>query len=365
MNGNPSQIPKKTTPSFTWPETKTYIYKSVGEIDIEVDVLYFDFPGEVSTPSQPRPILLNIHGGGWISGIRSNWCRPLIYEFLQRGFVVASIDYRLVPESDFVTEQLEDIRDTEIWLKNVLPDILKRDGGSVEVDTESIVVSGESAGSLLAAFTPKLWTIPPKAILLIYGPTDMSNINNFGKRPLIGGQLPELIIPEDAPPELLEAVIQKPPPTHIPSPRRLEDFLSPRSVLGLVSFRKGVITEFLLRGLVKGKNGVLKLPEKGSVGENEIKSISPIHFPDSLFVSPDLKTLPKWPPTYQYIGSLDEAFDESHVLLFDKKLKKHGIPSKAVIVEGKGHAFDMEAEIGDQMHHDIIRPAAEWVIRWV
>lgn len=149
MNGSTSHTSEKTVPEFVWPEVQTYIYKTVGDIKIEVDVQYLS----AGAPSlnQKRPIFLNIHGGGWMGGNRSNVCRPMAYEFLQRGFIVLSMDYRLIPESDFVTEQLEDIRDIEGWLRGVLPDILKKQ--NVEADTDNIIVSGGSAGALLSAFT--------------------------------------------------------------------------------------------------------------------------------------------------------------------------------------------------------------------
>lgn len=149
---NPEE-PQAQLPSYTWPETQTYVYKRVGELEIEVDVLVqLEAPDGLTFPKK-RPILLHIHGGAWIGGVRTKYCQPLLYEFLQRGFVVASTDYRLLPESDFRKDQLDDIASAETWLRETLPVVLKERGLDVEVDSDSIVVAGGSAGALLTAFT--------------------------------------------------------------------------------------------------------------------------------------------------------------------------------------------------------------------
>lgn len=96
---------------------------------------------------------------------------------------------------------------------------------------------------------------------------DLPHLN----RPLAGGRLGHLNFPSEASPELLKASIQPSPSTNVPSPKSLEDTLSPRVIMPMILFRKGVIAEFLLRGIIDGGT---KLPEKGSVAEEEIKSIS-------------------------------------------------------------------------------------------
>lgn len=93
---------------------KTYVYKQVRNTLIELDV---HLPKEAVDPSRDTPVLVFIHGGGWIGGHRTEYCRPLFEEFLSRGFVVVSVDYRLLPESEFIHGQLEDIRDVETWIR--------------------------------------------------------------------------------------------------------------------------------------------------------------------------------------------------------------------------------------------------------
>ena len=60
------------------------------------------------------------------------------------------MDYRLLPETS-LSEQLNDVKDVEPWLRTKLPRELKDD--DISVDTEKIVVVGASAGAHLALLT--------------------------------------------------------------------------------------------------------------------------------------------------------------------------------------------------------------------
>ncbi len=131
------------------PNPLTLVYKSFSDISIHADVY---LPASASSPKHPLPILLFIHGGGWMFGSRKEIPRIFFCQFLSRNFVVVSIDYRLLPESDFLTGQLEDIRDVEVWLREELPGILTAEVG-VETDAQKIVVLGGSAGAHLALLT--------------------------------------------------------------------------------------------------------------------------------------------------------------------------------------------------------------------
>lgn len=127
------------------PISKTCIYKVVGKTCIPIDVYLPAYKhGEV------HPVMLFIHGGGWNGGNRSDYCRPLFREFLDLGFVVTSMDYRLRPETS-MQGQLEDIRDVEFWLRNSLALVIGM-GCARRVD-EAIVVVGASAGAHLALMT--------------------------------------------------------------------------------------------------------------------------------------------------------------------------------------------------------------------
>lgn len=102
--------------------------------------LYRDGSGVIESHGQ-RPIVLFIHGGGWIAGsleIVDSFCRSLAG---LSGCIVVSIDYRLAPECPYPAG-LEDCYDALTWVVSEQEAL-----GSAG----SIVVAGESAGGNLAA----------------------------------------------------------------------------------------------------------------------------------------------------------------------------------------------------------------------
>lgn len=137
------------------PVFKTCIYKTVGELSIKVD-LYLPPPGNAKF----YKIALFIHGGGWTGSNRTDYSRPLFHRFLSLSFIVASMDYRLLPETGF-KGQLEDIRDIEPWLRTALPSELGETSSHFNVS--NIIVVGASAGALLALLTVRASALPVRS----------------------------------------------------------------------------------------------------------------------------------------------------------------------------------------------------------
>lgn len=108
----------------------TCVYKHVGRTKIEVDV----FLPTRNENDLSAPIMLYIHGGGWVGGHRDGYSYSLVEEFISQGFVVASMDYRLLPESRFIEDQLKDICDVGRWVRNVMPKKLEDFGFNVKGD---------------------------------------------------------------------------------------------------------------------------------------------------------------------------------------------------------------------------------------
>jgi arylformamidase len=88
-----------------------------------------------------RPILFWIHGGGWVTGDKSE-VKAKPAAFVDRDFVFVALNYRFVPK---VTIQ-EIARDVAKALKWV-----HRNGENYGGDVNSIFVMGHSAGAQLAA----------------------------------------------------------------------------------------------------------------------------------------------------------------------------------------------------------------------
>jgi triacylglycerol lipase len=90
----------------------------------------------------PKPCIFHIHGGGFVAGasaLLQPFHYPLVHEL---GCVLASVDYRLAPETTF-PGGVEDCYKALAWLNDNV--------GMLDVDPERIGVMGESAGGGLAA----------------------------------------------------------------------------------------------------------------------------------------------------------------------------------------------------------------------
>ncbi|KIX95108.1 uncharacterized protein Z520_09024 [Fonsecaea multimorphosa CBS 102226] len=338
--------------SFDWPEAHTFVYREIDGVKIEVDVQVRETPisSDSFVQSAKRPIALFIHGGGWMAGIRNDCPKPIVHEFITKGFAFVSIDYRLLPEVDFITGQLNDVAFVETWIREKLQSCLQDRGVNVTVDTDAIVVLGGSAGSHLASLTPKIWKKKPQALLLLAGPTNLFLVRKLG-RPLGGGKLTEVVarVPLDPTPEFIKSAFFESVRTNSAPNYNVEPFSEPRSLLSLSIHLNDVIPEFLVLGLPDGK-----LPKKGSAPKEKIEFIS-AYFGD----------LSDWPPTFQMVGDTDEAFDVTQLSLFHDKLRDHNIPSAMLVVPQKSHGYEGMAKIGDPTHLRYIQPACEFVINSV
>ena len=90
-------------------------------------------------PSDARPTIVFVHGGGWVSGKRGD-LSPSIKAQLSRGWVVISIDYRLSDRVDWPSP----VQDVDRAIRFV-----RSNAGLLGVDANVIVTSGHSAGAHL------------------------------------------------------------------------------------------------------------------------------------------------------------------------------------------------------------------------
>jgi acetyl esterase/lipase len=87
--------------------------------------------------AEKPPLIMWIHGGGWKELNRTwNLAMPLV----ERGYAVASVDYRYSDEGAFPT-QMYDLKDALLFLK--------RHAGEYGYDASKVAVSGDSAGGHL------------------------------------------------------------------------------------------------------------------------------------------------------------------------------------------------------------------------
>jgi cation diffusion facilitator CzcD-associated flavoprotein CzcO/acetyl esterase/lipase len=136
----------------------------------------------------PLPVVVFIHGGGWIGGSLDSFDEPCATLAKRAGALVVSPDYRLAPEHPFPAA----VDDTLAVLRWAAEHIAEHGG-----DPERIAVGGESAGANLAAVAalrardeggPRL-----RAQVLVTPPTDpiadTESRKTFARGPIITTEL--------------------------------------------------------------------------------------------------------------------------------------------------------------------------------
>ena len=150
------------------------------------------FKNTMLNDGQKHPILLYIHGGGFIKGDKDYRVTNSEF-FAHHGYFVYNIDYRMPPEIS-LTENFSDI----VKALNFIGELAK----TYNIDTEKIVVSGDSSGAyqtamlascifddeLRAAFDLPKAQFKPAALALMCGLYDMQQLLSG---PTLFGLLPE------------------------------------------------------------------------------------------------------------------------------------------------------------------------------
>jgi acetyl esterase/lipase len=95
-----------------------------------------------STTPANAPVIYYVHGGAWTFGDKREQGRPMLHEFVCRGWVVVAINYRLAPRCPWPA-QIEDVARALGWIKTNIATY----GG----DPDRVVVAGGSAGGHLAS----------------------------------------------------------------------------------------------------------------------------------------------------------------------------------------------------------------------
>lgn len=95
-----------------------------------------------TTTPQHAPVVLYLHGGAWTFGDKREQGRPMLHEFVARGWIVVTANYRLAPRDPWPA-QIEDVTRALAWVKKNVAAY----GG----DPARVVVAGGSAGGHLAA----------------------------------------------------------------------------------------------------------------------------------------------------------------------------------------------------------------------
>lgn len=148
---------KAPTPSddVAFEEGLTYATREAGENqtagDLELDLYYHP------NSKEPTPLVVYIHGGGWITGSRKS-TPDLMEYFASRGYAMATIDHRY----SFVPDDIDPFfPPNDIHPKGKFPDHivdvkaairwLRAHASEYNIDTDNVATWGSSSGAHLSA----------------------------------------------------------------------------------------------------------------------------------------------------------------------------------------------------------------------
>ncbi len=148
-------------------------------VEADFDVAYRTYPEtrlDIYRPAPSpgkRPGVIVIHGGGWRGGTKEAVVPSFCVPYLERGFVVFNVEYRLARAAK-APAAVEDSLEAAQWVF--------RNAGRYNVDKKRIIVTGGSAGghlALIVGMTPKsakLGNSPAvAAVINFYGITDVGD----------------------------------------------------------------------------------------------------------------------------------------------------------------------------------------------
>jgi acetyl esterase/lipase len=128
---------------------------------VERDVPYGEAPQQQLDVYVPRgataaPVIIMVHGGGWTRGDKTSHgvVQNKVGHWLPKGYIVVSVNYRMVPDVDVLTEAGDVARAVSYIQKNA-----SRWGG----DAGRLVLMGHSAGGHLVALVAADSTLARRA----------------------------------------------------------------------------------------------------------------------------------------------------------------------------------------------------------
>lgn len=149
-----------------------------------------------------HPAVVFIHGGAWQTGDKSAYGGRYARLYLNAGFDVITINYRLASDSDPPKQWNAPLQDAQEAIR-----FIRDASGLLRIDPDRIAAAGDSAGAHLALFLGSLDTCAPKlgdaadrcslassrsskvnAVLDMFGPVDLPKAKAFDRLALLGGR---------------------------------------------------------------------------------------------------------------------------------------------------------------------------------
>lgn len=269
-------------------QEKTFTYKYVDKVSIKA-VLF-----QSAEDDALRPVIIWIHGGGLIFGSRTDLPEEQKKLYINAGYSIVSIDYRLAPETK-LPEIVKDVTDAVEWVQQNGLD-------SLRINTSKVFVIGHSAGAYLALLSGYFLKKPPQAIVSFYGYGDIQS--DWYNKPDSFYLAQTLISDHEAKKMIFDQVITSAP-------------ASDRYNLYLYTRQKGIWPLFV--------SGHDRLKERDWLKKYcPLKNIN-ASYPPVLFIHGD--------------KDMDVPFEQSVLMNNELKLKK--VDHKFIRVTGSGHVFDV------------------------
>ena len=171
----------KSTINYYYHFSVTIIYSGcVPECELDI---HLPEGGENVPPSSGYPVIFEVHGGGWDSGVKSATKIPITY-WLERNYAFVSVEYRFpsqTPGGSSIWEQFDDVEDALNYMIEI--------GADQGLDTSRILTTGDSAGGHLACVVSYRADNPAiKGVMNFYGATEWKYYFDTGGKLL--GYLP-------------------------------------------------------------------------------------------------------------------------------------------------------------------------------
>jgi len=127
---------------------KKVVYKIVKGRELRLHL----FTPDSFRKGERRPCFIAFHGGGWVNGEPRRFY-PIVYEFVKRGMIGISAEYRFRDSAEGTTV-FDCVRDGRSVVRYV-----RQHAKELGVDPRQIIVSGGSAGAHIAAGTALFDTV--------------------------------------------------------------------------------------------------------------------------------------------------------------------------------------------------------------
>lgn len=116
-------------------------------------------------PEQCLPVLVYLHGGGFVLGSNDTHDRIMRELAFRSGCAVVGVEYSLSPEQKFPVA-IEETLSVLKWLKQ---DLLQKENPAFKIDPERVVLGGDSAGASLSMGVALSCKNVLSGLLLYYG----------------------------------------------------------------------------------------------------------------------------------------------------------------------------------------------------